>query len=380
MSVRKRKLKHGYSWQVQWRAGGKQTSRQFDRKEDADALDAKIKLDRRRTGDAPPPPCKITFSAFVRDFQMMRRDLSPKTIRRQNGIIDNHFLPHLGSSTLPDIKHATIKALVAKWCDTSLSPYTIRNHRQLLSQIFKDAYLQELIPRNPVDGIRVPKLNPSEIRVLSEEESHRLLDSSDELYGPLIHVALATGMRFDELANLQWSDVDFRDARIFVRKSKTAKGVRDITVEAVDLEVLRTHRDSCRKSFGESESVFLSPKGKPVNYGNFTKRYFIPLLYRIGLGDVRFHDLRRTHATFLFMEGIDAVTITQRMGHRSIQTTMKYYIKANEIKKRAAAMFSSKYMTNVLQPRKFTPRQLTKCSDENPLAHTPRRQKQSVKV
>jgi integrase len=380
VSVRKRKLKHGYVWQVQWRVGGKQYSRQFDRKDDADALEAQIKLDRRRTGDAPPPPSNVTFETFVQEFQRMRRGLRPTTIRRQDGIISKHLVPYLGALRLPEVKHATITTLVAKWDDAGLAANTIRNHRQLLSQIFKDAYLQELIPRNPVDGIRVPKATQKEMRVLNEEERCRLLDACDDLFGPLIHTALATGMRFSELRALKWSDVDFQDARIFVRESKTAKGVRDITVEPVDLEILRAHQKSCRDQFGATESVFLGIKGKPTNYGNFTKRYFLPLLDQIGLGDVRFHDLRKTHATFLFMEGFDPVTITQRMGHRSIQTTMKYYIKANEIMKRAAAIFSSKHMTNVLLPRKFTPRQLPKHSPERRKVSAPRRKIQLVKV
>jgi len=380
VSVRKRQLKHGCVWQVQWRVGGKQFSRQFDRKGDADALEAQIKLDRRRTGDALPPPSDITFETFVRDFQAMRRGLRPASIMRQDGIIKKHLLPRLGALRLPEVKHATIKALVAQWDDDGLAANTIRNHRQLLSQIFKDAYLQELIPRNPVDGIRVPKANQKEIRVLNEAESHRLLDACDDLYGPLIHIALATGMRFNELRNMKWSDVDFEDARVYVRESKTDKGVRDITVEPVDLEILRTHQESCRAQFGEIDSVFVGIKGKPVNYGNFTKRYFLPLLDQIGLGDVRFHDLRRTHATFLFMEGHDAVTITQRMGHRSIQTTMKYYVKANEMMKRAAAKSTYKYMNNVLVPRTFTSRQSPKHSPESRKVSAPRRQSQLAKV
>lgn len=380
MSVRKRRLKNGYVWQVQWRVGGKQYSRQFDRKNDADALEAQIKLDRRRTGNTPPPPSHITFETFVREFQGMRRDLRPTTIRRQDGIIGKHLVPALGTLRLSDIKHATIKALVARWDDAGLAANTIRNHRQLLSQVFKDAYLQELIPRNPVDGIKVPKAPHKEMRVLDESERNRLLDACDDHFGPLIHVALATGMRFNELRALKWSDVDFHDARIFVRESKTAKGVRDITVEPIDIEVLRAYQASCRDRFGETESVFLGIKGKPINYGNFTKRYFLPLLDQIGLGDVRFHDLRKTHATFLFMNGLDAVTITQRMGHRSIQTTMKYYGKANEIMKRAAAIFSSKHSTNGHLPRTFKPRQPPKHSPDSQKATAPRRQIKLVKA
>jgi integrase len=301
-------------------------------------------------------------------------------MRRQDGIINKHLVPALGALRLHEVKHATIKTLVAQWDDAGLAANTIRNHRQLLSQIFKDAYLQELIPRNPVDGIRIPKAAAKEMRVLDEEEQRRLLDACDDHFRPLIHTALYTGMRFNELRALKWSDVDFDGARIFVRESKTATGVRDIFVERQDIRVLRDHQAACRDRFGATESVFLGIKGKPLNYGNFTKRYFLPLLGNIGLGDVRFHDLRKTHATFLFMNGCDAVTITQRMGHRSIQTTMKYYGKANEKMKRAAATFSSKHSTNRLIPRTSKLRQRPRHSPDSRKASAPRRKTQLVKV
>jgi integrase len=53
--------------------------------------------------------------------------------------------------------------------------------------------------------------------------------------------------------------------------------------------------------------------------------------------NVTFHDLRGTHATILVAEGHDVKVVQERMGHRSITTTLKYYARATEKGKLNAA-------------------------------------------
>jgi integrase len=193
------------------------------------------------------------------------------------------------------------------------------------------------------------------MRVLTEAEAQRLLEACDETEKPFLHLALATGMRFNELAALEWRDVDFLKKNIYVRRSKTAAGIRDISINNSDIKVLTEMRRQTTEKHGISELIFRSREGNGVDYGNFTKRRFLPLVKRIGLAEVRFHDLRRTHATMLVLAGFDPMTITQRMGHSHISTTLQYYTAANEIRRREAADVSTKYTSPRRSPRNSTP-------------------------
>ena len=40
---------------------------------------------------------------------------------------------------------------------------------------------------------------------------------------------------------------------------------------------------------------------------------------------IRFHDIRHTHATLLLYKGVDVKTISERLGHADIQTTLDIY-------------------------------------------------------
>lgn len=41
--------------------------------------------------------------------------------------------------------------------------------------------------------------------------------------------------------------------------------------------------------------------------------------------DIRFHDLRHTHATLLLEDGFDAKYVSERLGHDSVRTTLELY-------------------------------------------------------
>lgn len=46
---------------------------------------------------------------------------------------------------------------------------------------------------------------------------------------------------------------------------------------------------------------------------------------RAGVKKIRLHDLRHSHASFLFNNRIDIITISKRLGHEEVQTTLETY-------------------------------------------------------
>jgi integrase len=65
--------------------------------------------------------------------------------------------------------------------------------------------------------------------------------------------------------------------------------------------------------------------GGPISRANFRKRVWLPTLKRARLAcDVRFHDLRHTHASWLLAGGADLKVVMDRMGHAQLATTQRY--------------------------------------------------------
>src|SRR5262249_31014487 len=130
-------------------------------------------------------------------------------------------------------------------------------------------------------------------RIISRDEEDRLLAACSGQRAhlrPILIAALDTGMRRGEILKLRWSDVDFEDRLITVRAFNT-KNMRERQVSmtgrlALELEAAygASTKDPESLCFGIADNV-------KTSFGSARKA--------AGLPDVRFHDLRHTHATRL---------------------------------------------------------------------------------
>jgi integrase len=153
-------------------------------------------------------------------------------------------------------------------------------------------------------------------------------------------LALTTGMRQGELLGLQWADVDLERAEFRVNRAlqryggqlqliepKTAKSRRTGSLTASAVGVLQAHR-ARQIAAGlaplPTAFVFTSSAGTALEPRNVT-RSFKRLLRRVGLPDIRFHDLRHSFATLLLVQGVSPRVVMEMLGHSQITLTMNTY-------------------------------------------------------
>lgn len=188
---------------------------------------------------------------------------------------------------------------------------TVNRYISRLKAIFNYLLRNRLIVFNPAQFIKKTKeyprssyLNESEVRKLLNECKN---SQNKELY--LITVlALNTGMRQGEILNLKKSNIIGRNIILFGEQTKSGLP-RTIpmndTVQKLLADYLRDHH--------KDNNLFLS-KNIRVAFNN--------AMTRAGIEGVRFHDLRRTFATYLKDSNIHNISIL--LGHTSIATTERY--------------------------------------------------------
>ncbi len=153
-------------------------------------------------------------------------------------------------------------------------------------------------------------------------------------------------MRLGELLALRWEDVDLSAGTIHVRRTlyrltgrwavgepKSAAGRRKVVVPGAVLGILREHRRARREArlkagpdwSGEfGDLVFATATGRPIHPRNIT-RALKAILKRAGLPEIRFHDLRHSHATLLLVGGENPRVVQERLGHSQISVTLQTY-------------------------------------------------------
>lgn len=146
-----------------------------------------------------------------------------------------------------------------------------------------------------------------------------------------ITLLMLTGCRLGEILTLKWDYVT--PHHLELPDSKTGRRRIPLPREAHDIITgLQRREGNPYVILGESET------GHLVNL----QKTWVRVRAKAGLDDVRMHDLRHTYASVAVMSGIDPFLLKEIMGHRNLQTTLRYSHFADEAVRRAAGSVASK--------------------------------------
>jgi len=175
-------------------------------------------------------------------------------------------------------------------------------------------------------------------RILSDDEARDLVEASGNSLGPVVIVALNTGMRKSEILELHWENVDFDRNFIRVKRSKNNRSRKIPMNSLVKDELMRLRRNG-------SDCVFT--KARLFERLSCVRTSSTTACKRAGLEGVRFHDLRHTFATNLVMSGVDLVTVKEILGHSDIVMTVRYSHPSDSRKMEAVERLVAKRIVTV---------------------------------
>ena len=171
-------------------------------------------------------------------------------------------------------------------------------------------------------GLALPKVRRERKlpRILSAKQIMHLFGVCDLYSKTLLAVIYDCGLRAFEACNLKWNDIYFDRCQVHIKKGKGGKD-RIVPISASTLKVLRAYRAQYPsmtfvfKMFGKDAQITHS----------FIRFRLKEMLAKAGL-DTSYttHSLRHSYATHLLDAGEDIQTVQQRLGHKSVSTTMVY--------------------------------------------------------
>jgi len=167
--------------------------------------------------------------------------------------------------------------------------------------------------------------------------------TKDPAFGLFLHLAAVSGARRGELCGLRWSDLDFDEGALTIRRtvmtsrasrSRTPRPTpaRRISLDAVTLARLSDHRaraeemaTTCGVQVVAQAYVFtLQPSGRDPVRPDHMRRRFVSLAKAMGV-EARLQDLRHFAATRLLAAGVPVRTVSGRLGHADAAMTLNVY-------------------------------------------------------
>ena len=259
--------------------------------------------------------------------------------------INNHIRPRWGESPLTEVKPLAVRdwlrSIQDKKGNRPLAGKTRGHIKGLMHRIFDCAMLWEYLPadRNPMSLVRIEGSSKRrrKPRILTPEEFSILVGAVDrEPCHTMVILALCTGVRCSELVALKWSDFDWKNLSVYIRRAMVSGRLDDVKTEyseaplPLDPELVEVINEWRRKTefSADSDFVFASPYmagEKPYTPWNMQHNHLSPTAVKAGLGPIGWHTLRHTYRAWLGDNGEPLTVQKELMRHASIQTTLNTY-------------------------------------------------------
>ena len=306
-----------------------------------DAYDRLIEVKHKiATGEELPKvvqrKAKVLFEDIFEDYLNWAK-ANKKTWKHNDLLVYNKHLSYLAKSDPRTLKPKDFEELkqkklteVDKKTGRVLAPKTVQHILATARHIFNHAIKNELIKNltNPIGSgrVRMPKVENQKIGFFTKEKAQELLEllqqrENKRLY-ELTTLLLFTGARFSEVARLTWSDINFNTSLIYFASSKDGNA-RYIKMSNRVLEVVNT-------LYKNKINNLVIPTINGNKYEKMPKEWQIEVDKLIPGNDdankdrLTTHSLRHTHASWLAQSGVDILHIKEQLGHKKIETTMRY--------------------------------------------------------
>jgi integrase len=256
--------------------------------------------------------------------------------RTMRDTLDKIFLPTFGAKRLGEVSRADVlgfRAEIAKRRGRAGQALSAKRINKLMSQL--KAILNEAADRHSIDspmrGVKALKQKRSEVCPFTIEEVNLLIASVRADYRRYLTVRFLTGLRTGEANGLQWRDIDFVAGNIRVERTVSRTGDGDTKTEGSKRQIpmvpqVRAALEQQRAAaLPDSEWVFHTPHGHPVDAVNFTNRVWYPLLRHLGLKPRPPYQMRHTAATLMLASGENPEWVAKVLGHSTTEMLFRVY-------------------------------------------------------
>ncbi len=187
------------------------------------------------------------------------------------------------------------------------------------------------------------KLHKKTIFILSREEQLILESTLKEkinIRKLCLLLCLYTGLRVGEVCGLKWEDIDFSNKSLVVKRTiqRIKNSKNNIDNKTILIESPPKSETSKRiipipnfiidilKKFQQRDTYFLLSNSEKLYDPRYLESFYARILKKCNIKRNKFHTLRHTFATRSIESKMDIKTLSEILGHSSVEVTLKLYV------------------------------------------------------
>ena len=290
---------------------------------------------------------EVTIAKLVESYLEDRKiHTKLSTYKGITSVMNVHILPYLKNLRIQDLTTTIMRRWQNEILKLNLKPSMTRKIHAQCSALLNYAVKYYGLKQNPLKLTNAIGSLDSKVDFWTAEEFKKFISVVDKpKYNLCFQLLFISGMRIGELLALDVNDFDFENNIINITKSMahnnrkitTPKNIQSIRKIDMPSEIMKLTNEYI-KSLDEISSPLF----------NFTESALINALRKYtliaGVKKIRIHDLRHSHATFLIHKGVPITVISQNLGHKSPDVTLKIYSHVYKDMSEKTAKFFSEFV------------------------------------
>lgn len=305
-----------------------------------------------------------TFKTFSEEWLRVHApELKLSSIAKYSNILHSYLLPQFGERDICSISRNDVMSFSRELLisggvrEIGLSPKTVNSTLSVLKNVFEFVIREKCLKVADISDISV-KQPQQPMRILSRLEQNRLSQFLCDNPSPChlgILLCLYTGLRIGEICALKWEDICIAEPYLFVHKTMQRIQVSENATKKTEVVIQAPKSDCSIRKIPLPDEIlqFLSPaqaKGQAFLLTGMVHSYIEPrsmenrfkaVTKECGISDVNFHALRHTFATRCVEIGFDIKSLSEILGHASVNITLNRYVHPSmELKQKNMNMLS----------------------------------------
>lgn len=290
-----------------------------------------------------------TFSRLAAEwFESIKLHTKASTQNKYHNMLTNYILPEYGNQPFNAITYDFIESHCKFLLEAGgkkgngLSPKTVSDVLAIIRNISKFAIRKGIYVACDASAVQI-RQDVKPMRVFSIAEQNQLCNHILENPEPCnigILVCLFTGLRVGEICALRWEDISYSDQSIYIHHTlqriqinqdhgaktkvvvttpKSTCSIRKIPLpDEISKILVLNQKSSSGYLLTNDNYKFVEPRTM--------QNKFKKILNDAGIENANFHALRHTFATRCVELGFDVKSLSEILGHATVNITMNRYV------------------------------------------------------